>query len=486
MRSPVVDDLAAAVDAVAAVDVSGLSVEQLQQLAGQVRLHSGRLTGIENRALAELSQRTGGHVPDRPGSGTYSPVHAWWRDAARTSGPAAGAQVRAAEALRELPLIAGAVVTGRLTPEVGRLLARLVGPIDPQTLRDCQPELLQVITGLPPDAVARQVAHWLATFCEPALDADDEQASRRRRLHLHDQHNGSHRGTFQLPDGDIEVLRTVLEALSRSTGEHDDRSAAQRRADTLIEVFDLARRHAELPDTGGAKAHLAYVIAADWLTRHHPTPLTPNSLLATSGPGTTPGQPLHPAVPPSGRPHHPAPASEPGRAAEHGQAAQNHADADADKPGRASDPAEAGTPGQITGPADNAAAPVTGCAEGAWTGPQTRARIHAVLCDCRRSRIVLDPIGQVRGLEALGDTVTRTQRRALVARDRHCTARGCTRPPAYCDAHHLQPLADGGVTQLGNLVLLCRRHHMLWHQQQLTLTDLHVPWQRNPLDHAPP
>jgi len=167
MRSPVVDDLATAVDAVAAVDVSGLSVEQLQQLTQTVHLHSGRLTGIENRALAELSQRTGGHVPDRPGSGTYSPVHAWWRDAARTSGPAAGTQVRTAQALRELPLIAAAVVTGRLTPEAGRLLARLVGPIDPQTLRDCQPELLQVITGLPPDAVARQVAHWLATFCEP-------------------------------------------------------------------------------------------------------------------------------------------------------------------------------------------------------------------------------------------------------------------------------------------------------------------------------
>jgi len=465
MRSPVVDDLATAVDAVAAVDVSGLSVEQLQQLTQTVHLHSGRLTGIENRALAELSQRTGGHVPDRPGSGTYSPVHAWWRDAARTSGPAAGTQVRTAEALRELPLIAAAVVTGRLTPEAGRLLARLVGPIDPQTLRDCQPELLQVITGLPPDAVARQVAHWLATFCEPALDADDEQASRRRRLHLHDQHNGSHRGTFQLPDGDAEILRTVLEALSRSTGEHDDRCAAQRRADTLIEVFDLARRHAELPDTGGAKAHLAYVITADWLTRHHPTPLTPNTLLATSGPGTTPGQPLHPAVALSGRPHHPAPTSQ---------------------PGRASDPADAGTPGRIPGPADNAAAPLTGCAEGAWTGPQTRARIHAVLCDCQRSRIVLDPIGQVRGLEALGDTVTRTQRRALTARDRHCTARGSTRPPAYCDAHHVVPLAAGGVTQLGNLVLLRRRHHILWHQQQLSITDLRVPRHHNPLDHAPP
>jgi hypothetical protein len=25
-------------------------------------------------------------------------------------------------------------------------------------------------------------------------------------------------------------------------------------------------------------------------------------------------------------------------------------------------------------------------------------------------------------------------------------------------------------------VLLCRRHHVMWHRQQLTITDLRVPW----------
>jgi len=35
-------------------------------------------------------------------------------------------------------------------------------------------------------------------------------------------------------------------------------------------------------------------------------------------------------------------------------------------------------------------------------------------------------------------------------------------------------------------VLLRRRHHILWHQQQLSITDLRVPRHHNPLDHAPP
>lgn len=84
--------------------------------------------------------------------------------------------------------------------------------------------------------------------------------------------------------------------------------------------------------------------------------------------------------------------------------------------------------------------------------------------------------GQVVGLQPLRDTVTRPQRRALTARDLGCAARGCTRPPAMCDAHHLVRRADGGSHDLDNLVLLCRRHHVLWHLGKITLADLHVPW----------
>jgi hypothetical protein len=40
--------------------------------------------------------------------------------------------------------------------------------------------------------------------------------------------------------------------------------------------------------------------------------------------------------------------------------------------------------------------------------------------------------------------------KALVVRDRHCRAPGCTRPP-MCHAHHIQHWADGGPTSLDNL-----------------------------------
>jgi hypothetical protein len=115
----------------------------------------------------------------------------------------------------------------------------------------------------------------------------------------------------------------------------------------------------------------------------------------------------------------------------------------------------AALPGQPGIPAEWA------CATAAWTGPATRGRIEALLCDARISRVLLDQVGQVAGLETLRDTVTPAQRRALAARDGRCVARGCTRPPAMCDAHHLISLADDGPTVLAkhNLRPWYRRRH---------------------------
>ena len=121
-------------------------------------------------------------------------------------------------------------------------------------------------------------------------------------------------------------------------------------------------------------------------------------------------------------------------------------------------------------------------AAGAWTGPQTRARMESLLCDSRLSRLLLDGLGQVLRLESVNDQISTAQRRAVSARDRCCVARGCTRPPAFCDVHHLISREDGGPTTLDNLVLLCRRHHVMWHQGRLLLPDLNVPWLRKPLD----
>src|SRR6266851_4301217 len=81
-----------------------------------------------------------------------------------------------------------------------------------------------------------------------------------------------------------------------------------------------------------------------------------------------------------------------------------------------------------------------------------------IACDCS-----LTPIVDGEACET-SRVVPGAMRRALAARDKHCRFPGCDMPPGWTDAHHIQHWADGGPTNLFNLILMCRRHHRLLHE----------------------
>lgn len=59
---------------------------------------------------------------------------------------------------------------------------------------------------------------------------------------------------------------------------------------------------------------------------------------------------------------------------------------------------------------------------------------------------------------------SKPQRLAMAVRQSfRCAAEGCTRPTAWCDAHHLVPWSCDGDTNLDDGALLCARHHTLAH-----------------------
>jgi hypothetical protein len=61
-------------------------------------------------------------------------------------------------------------------------------------------------------------------------------------------------------------------------------------------------------------------------------------------------------------------------------------------------------------------------------------------------------------------SVSPALRRALDTRDRGCRYPGCN-STRLVEAHHIEHWARGGATDLDNLILLCRRHHRLLHEQ---------------------
>jgi hypothetical protein len=93
------------------------------------------------------------------------------------------------------------------------------------------------------------------------------------------------------------------------------------------------------------------------------------------------------------------------------------------------------------------------------------ATVSQVACDAELHRIVMAGRSTILDYGAAVRTVSPALWAALVVRDSHCRHPGCDRPPAWCEAHHVQFASRAGPTRLSNLVLACSRHHHLWHSE---------------------
>jgi len=102
-------------------------------------------------------------------------------------------------------------------------------------------------------------------------------------------------------------------------------------------------------------------------------------------------------------------------------------------------------------------------------GPVHPEVVRRLACDGSISRIVIKGDSEPLDVGRRTSVVPAPLRRAVIVRDRHCRFPGCDRPPAWCDAHHVQHWANGGPTALSNLLLLCRRHHRMVHEEGFRL-----------------
>jgi hypothetical protein len=92
--------------------------------------------------------------------------------------------------------------------------------------------------------------------------------------------------------------------------------------------------------------------------------------------------------------------------------------------------------------------------------PETARRLA---CDSAIVAMLHDRADDVLHVGRKTRRISPALRRALRARDGGCRYPGCRRR-RNLNAHHIRHWADGGPTDLANLVLLCRRHHMLLHE----------------------
>jgi hypothetical protein len=95
--------------------------------------------------------------------------------------------------------------------------------------------------------------------------------------------------------------------------------------------------------------------------------------------------------------------------------------------------------------------------------PLPAATARRILCDTGALPIILGGTSEPLDLGRTRRLFTSAQRVALANRDGGCRWPGCDRPPSWCEAHHTNPYSTAGTTDIANGVLLCRRHHLLLH-----------------------
>ena len=103
-------------------------------------------------------------------------------------------------------------------------------------------------------------------------------------------------------------------------------------------------------------------------------------------------------------------------------------------------------------------------ADGSGVSAETSRRLA-----CDSARVVMRHAADGRVLDVGRRTraISPALRRALEHRDGGCRFPGCGR--RFCDAHHVEPWAEGGATSLSNTVLLCRRHHRAVHEEGFSM-----------------
>jgi hypothetical protein len=128
----------------------------------------------------------------------------------------------------------------------------------------------------------------------------------------------------------------------------------------------------------------------------------------------------------------------------------------------------------------------TGIGFGTIEGPVVHVSMDTVqrlLCGGDAIRIGFDPHGNVLDIEREQRLYSKRQREVLAVKFGGCMDPNCDRPPSWCESHHIhQWVRDRGKTVIENGILLCKWHHLKYHNEgyEIEVDDVSDYWQIPP------
>jgi hypothetical protein len=252
-------NLASAVDELLAVDPREVpSVALGEEIVELYRQASRLQAAILDRV--EAFDRTGGAQAT-----PHVTTAAWLRAMTRLSPTASYRDVHLARDLVDvLPATRAALRDGVINPTQAQQIASLRSAIGDEALGKAEPHLVEFATRVSARELTGAITHVKHMYGRERQDADERDDYAARKLHSSTTIGGIGVGQWTLHPAGQEIVQTALHALSKPIP-GDDRTPAQRRADALITMAELAMRSGQLPITGGVKPHVTVIVRNDTL-----------------------------------------------------------------------------------------------------------------------------------------------------------------------------------------------------------------------------
>ncbi|MBF6239374.1 DUF222 domain-containing protein [Nocardia otitidiscaviarum] len=397
--------VSAAMDALLASDLTGLSDTALVDVMREVESVRCRMAALSHRMIAEVEAR---HLWERAGA---KGMRGYLIDVLRLSAAEAGARVRASASLRPrsfcgepgpalLPPTAALQAEGTISPEHARVIMRVMdripNAVPEETKTEAEQQLAHAASQMPPEYVSK-VGHVLLSCLDPdgVLASDDDRA-RRRELWVGKQRVDGMSEIKGVLDPQLRALLDVVLAKWARPGmcnPEDPDSPRMGPAAVDKDVVEAAarrdRRSAGQRNHDALKAFLAAGGGPENLGSHRGVPVSVVLTMSLTD-------------------------------------------------------LQAGTGYAHTASGSVMSIPdALRMAEGSYP--------LLMLFDGRGL-----PLHLGRGKYRLASP---WQRLACIAADRGCTRPGCEAPATMCAVHHMIPWLRGGRTDIENLTLVCDRCH---------------------------
>ncbi len=436
-------------------------------------------------------------------------ARSWLRWQTRITPGAASGAVGWMRRLRAHPEVSAALAAGEISESWAKDICAWTDLLPESARRDADRILLTAAAGGARLAdlagLAEEMRKRLAV---PDTDGDDDGFA-DRQVRLATTLGGAGKLDGDLTPGCAEAMRAVLEALAKRRGPEDLRTPGQRWHDALEEAFVRLVAAGGLPDRAGQPTQIQLHLSLEELTRRlFSQPPDHNDDHDSTGQDSTrqdsagdegvgddstgqgggwPGgqdllsSRLRPRLQPDGStvpPALPWPAAAPGTECDASiiPVVTGHLDHDL------LDQLATLLTRPVTGPGSGTPGTSGCCRCGTGFGPATQDQVYEQV----RDLITASAVALLSGKHGLAsflrtgrlarpaasvslpldvgtstDTIPAHLRRAVILRDQHCAAPGCTAPPSSCQVHHIRPRSKGGTTSLTNMILLCGFHHLI-------------------------